>query len=129
VAIVLISGAALVTLCVFVCLAWQAYLEAPRSAVEQYVARYEPLRKLLPAAKVTGFLADSPHLDPEVMEPGARFFLAQFALSPRRVACGTAPRWVVVDSDHPEIAPEIAASSHWILSADLRNGVRLYRTR
>ena len=31
-------------------------------------------------------------------------------------------------SDCPEIAPEIATSAHWILLADLRNGVRLYRT-
>ena len=62
------------------------------------------------------------------MHPDGRLYLAQYALSPRRLAEGTASRWVIVESDCPEIAPEIATSAHWTLLADLRNGVRLYRT-
>ena len=54
--------------------------------------------------------------------------LAQYTLSPRRVAGNAASPWVIIDSDRPEIVPEIAASARWTLVADLRNGVRLYRT-
>jgi hypothetical protein len=129
VAIVLICSSALLSLYVFLHLAWQTYFTTPRCPAEQCMDRYEPLGELLPAATVTGFLADQRHLDPEAMPLDARLYLAQYALSPRRLVGGATSRWVIVDSDCPETTPEVAASSHWILSADLRNGVRLYRTR
>ena len=62
------------------------------------------------------------------MNTEGRLFLAQYALSPQRLASCVASRWVIVESDCPETVPEIAASAHWTLLADLHNGVRLYRT-
>ena len=58
VAMVLICGCALVSLYRFQHKAWHAYATEPRSVAEQFVARYEPLRWLMPATAVTGFLAD-----------------------------------------------------------------------
>jgi hypothetical protein len=127
-AIALICGAALVTLSGFQYVAWYDFFTAPHTPTVQYVARYEGLRNLLPDQPVTGFFADERHLDAEFIHPGARLYLARFTLAPRRLSLGVKSRWVIVDSDHPEIAPEIATSSHWILATDLHNGVRLYRT-
>ena len=129
VAMALIVGCTHVSLCVCTQKAWRAYIEEPHSVPEQFLARYEPLRGLMPEMAVTGFLADERHIDPALMHPDGRRFLAQYALSPRRLGDCKASEWVIVDSDHPEIPPEIATSSHWTLMADLRNGVRLYRTR
>ena len=127
-AMALICGCALVSLYLFQHKAWHAYATEPCSVPEQFVARYEPLRPLVPATAVTGFLADQRHIDAAIMHPKGRLYLAQYALAPRRLADCTASRLVIVESDCPEIAPEIATSAHWTLLADLRNGVRLYRT-
>ena len=128
VAMVLICGCALVSLYLFQHKAWHEYAAEPRSVPEQFVARYEPLRSLVPATGVTGFFADERHIDSEIMHPDGRRFLAQYALSPHRLTKGSAARWVIVESDCPAITPKIATSAHWTLLADLRNGVRLYRT-
>ena len=128
VAIALVCGCTLASLYLFQRDVWHGYATQECRSTEQFVARYEPLRPLLPTAEVTGFVLDKRHLDAGLMYPGARLFLAQYALSPRLLASRTAARWVIVDSDSPEIAPEMATSAHWTLTADLHNGVRLYRT-
>ena len=92
---------------------------------ERFVARYEPLRPLLPKEEVTGFVLDERHAETKRLHPGARLFLAQYAVSPRRLTQDAASRWVVVDSDRPAVVPDVAAKGHWTLLADLRNGVRL----
>ena len=69
VAMALICGCALVSLYLFQHKAWHAYATEPRSVPEQFVARYEPLRSLVPATAVTGFLADKRHIDSAIMHP------------------------------------------------------------
>jgi hypothetical protein len=129
VAIVLVCGCALMSLCWFHRNVWRAYaMRGEDNLAEELVARYEPLRPLLPTAEMIGFVVDERHADTERMCPGGRLYLAQYALSPRRLAFSAALRWVIVDSDCPTIVPEIAASGHWTLQADLHNGARLYRT-
>ncbi len=73
------------------------------------------------------FVVGERHLDPELISPDGRMRLAEYTLSPRRVAGNAASPWVIIDSDRPEIVPD-PASARWTLVADLRNGVRLYRT-
>jgi hypothetical protein len=127
-AIVLVCGCTLASLYLFQRDVWHGYAMQDGSATERFVARYESLRPLLPTDEVIGFALDQRHVDARRMYPGARLFLAQYALSPRLVANRTTTRWVIVDSDSPEIVPEMATSAHWALTADLGNGVRLYRT-
>ena len=62
---------------------------------------------------------------PSIIE---RSGLAKYAVLPRRLEEKVASRWVVVDSDCPEIVPEMAVVGRWKLILDLHNGVRLYRT-
>jgi hypothetical protein len=128
VAIAAVCGCALVSLYLFQRAAWRDCATHDQYSPERFVARYEALAPLLPREAVTGFVLDESHVDTKRLHPGARLFLAQYAVSPRRLTQEAAARWVVVDSDHPELVPDVAAKSHWILLADLRNGVRLYRT-
>ena len=127
-AIVLVCGCAALSLYLFQRDAWRDCLAHDQYSPEQFVARYEPLRPMLPKEEVTGFVLDECHTETTRLHPGARLFLAQYAVSPRRLTQDAASRWVVVDSDSPAIVPDIAAKAHWTLLADLRNGVRLYRT-
>jgi hypothetical protein len=103
---------------------------APRKPVpaDVYTARFAPLAPQLPPARMLGFVVDGSHADRELQHPEARLYLAQYALSPRLVEPSAAHRWVVVDSDSPEVPPQIALAEHWTLRADLHNGVRLYET-
>lgn len=127
-AIVLICGCALASLYLFQRNVWRDCTAQNISATERFVARYEPLLPLLPPDEIVGFVLDECHVDAELMYPGARLFLAQYALSPRRLTCSPTSRWVIVDSDRLDVAPEMAASARWQLRADLHNGVRLYQT-
>ena len=128
VAVAAICGCSLVSLCVFQFDVWHFCATHGRSMSEQFVDRYAPLAPLSPTEEELRFVVDKQNADPEVIHPVARIGLAQYALSPRRVARDAVSRWVIVDSDRPDIVPEIAASGHWTLVADLRNGGRLYRT-
>ena len=127
-AIAAVCGCALVSLYLFQRDAWRDCATHDQYSPERFVTRYEALFPLLPRDEVTGFVLDGRHLETRRLHPGARLFLAQYAVSPRRLMQEGASRWVVVDSDHPELVPDVAAKSHWVLLADLRNGVRLYRT-
>ena len=127
-AMAIVGGCALVSLYLFQRDIWHYYATQGQNASEQFVGRYELLRPLVPTEDVTRFMLDEGHVDPAIIHPSARVGLAQYALTPRRVACDVAARWVIVDSDSPETVPEVAAKAHWTLVADLRNGVRLYRT-
>jgi hypothetical protein len=123
----MVCGCAVVSLYLFQRDVWHDCLTRDQYAPARFVARYEPLRPLLPRGEVTGFVLDESHAETKRLHPGARLFLAQYAVSPRRLTQDAASRWVVVDSDRPELVPDIAAKGHWTLLADLRNGVRLYR--
>jgi hypothetical protein len=127
-AITLVCGCALVSLYLFQRDAWRDCATHDQYSPERFVARYEPLLPLLPREEVTGFVLDERHLETKRLHPGARLFLAQYAVSPRRLTQDAASHWVVVDSDSPEVVPDVATKAHWTLLADLRNGVRLYRT-
>ena len=116
------------SLCLFDHDVWRDGATHDPYSPERFVARYEPLRPLLPREEVTAFVLDERHLETKRLHPGARLFLAQYAVAPRRLMQNAASRWVVVDSDRPEVLPEVATKAHWTLLADLRNGVRLYRT-
>jgi hypothetical protein len=94
-----------------------------------FAARFQPLAAQLPPADVLGFWVDEAHADRELQHPGARLYLAQYVFSPRLIDLSFAHRWVIVDSDCPEIPPAIAVAQHWTLKADLHNGVRLYETQ
>jgi hypothetical protein len=127
-AVLLVCGCTLVSLCWFQYRAW--YVEPARKpdATEQWIAKYAPLRPLLPRDEPTRFVVDADHLNNARMHPEGRLYLAQFAVSPRLLGDCRLSRWVVVESDSPETPAEIAARSHWTPVADLCNGVRLYRT-
>jgi hypothetical protein len=134
IAISLICGIALVSLYRLQHRAWELCALSNSSDPVRFVAKYESLRSVLPADEMSHFVVDAPHADPTVMDFGARSYLAQYAISPlvttewpRLVAGQAEPRWIVVESDHPEAAPEIAARPDWALVADLRNGLRVYR--
>jgi hypothetical protein len=126
-AIAVICGCTLVSLYLFERDTWRAAAQV-RSVPEQFLARYEPLGPLLPPDEAARFLVDLDHADVARMHPSARLYIAQYAVSPRRLWDKAVSHWVVVDSDRAEALPEIAASAHWRLVADLHNGVRLYRT-
>ena len=126
--ITLICGCTLVGLFLFQRDRWRDCAEQEQSVEEQFVAKYEPLRPLMPTDEVAQFVVDEGHADLKALHRDARLYLAQYAVSPRRLARGIASRWIVVDSDSPDTPPEIATSAHWSLIADLRNGVRLYRS-
>ena len=87
------------------------------NSVEAVIARFEPLRRLLPEGAVTGFVGDSVE----------RFSWPSTALSPRVVERSSDHALVVVDADALAL-PEAAAARGWTLVADLHNGVRLFRT-
>jgi hypothetical protein len=95
---------------------------------QQLIAKYAPLGPFLPQGEVIRFLIDENHSDSKIAHPNARLFLAQYAISPRLLNFDAESSWVIVDSDCPGSVPDIATSSHWTLVADIRNGVRLYRT-
>jgi hypothetical protein len=126
--IVLVCGCTLIGLFQYQHDLWRRYSTQNRSLAEQFVAKYEPLRPLLPTGETTRFLIDESHVDSNLMHPEGRLYLAQYSMSPRLVAHCAASRWIIVDSDCPEIVPDVAISAHWSLVADLGNGVRLYRT-
>jgi hypothetical protein len=128
IAIAMICGCVLAPLCLFQWECWRYWAKQEQTAPEQLVAKYELLRPLLPQDEVTGFVLDDPHLNPDLIQPDARLFLAQYALSPRLVGPDATSRLVIVESDCPESVPDVAAAAGWILLSDLRNGVRLYRT-
>ena len=126
--IMLVCGCTLVSLFLFQRNIWRDYATQGQSAEEQFVAKYVRLRPLMPTDEVARFVVDEGHADLNRLHRDARMYLAQYAVSPRRLARDVASRWVVVDSDDPDSAPEIATSAHWTLLADLHNGVHLYRT-
>jgi hypothetical protein len=128
IAIATISGCALVSLYLFQRDVWHTYAVQGGNPAERFVGRYELLRPMVPIGEVTRFIVDEEHADTAAVPPSARVGLAQYALTPRRVASDAASRWVIVDSDCPGTVPKFAAKSHWTLVADLHNGVRLYRT-
>jgi hypothetical protein len=97
------------------------------NSVEAVIARFEPLRRLLPEGVVTGFVVDERHADVTLVPAAERFRLAQYALSPRLVEDSPDHALVVVDADVPT-TPEVARARGWTLVADLHNGVRLFRT-
>jgi hypothetical protein len=125
-AIALIGGCAVLSLYLFERNAWLECGTHDQYSPEQFVTRFEPLLPLLPQDEPADYLLDQQHSDIERLHPGARLLLARYAVAPRRLTENAGSRWIVVDSDRPDVAPEAAAG--WTLLADLRNGVRLYRT-
>jgi hypothetical protein len=110
---------------------------------QQFLAKYAPLRDILPKEQAAEFMVDSEHADLDRFDLNGRFFLIQYAASPRlfkgwadfsRKSATVAEqsekdansRIIVVDSDRPEVVPKIASSPKWRLLADLQNGVRVY---
>ena len=128
VAIALLSICALASLYRYQYNLQRACAAQDRGVAEQFIAKYEPLRPLLPKNEVTRFVVDPQHVDLDLMCSEGRMFLAQYALSPRLVGKWTDSPWVIVDSDSPEAVPDFATANRWTLVADLRNGLRLYRT-
>jgi hypothetical protein len=126
--ILLICGYSLVGIYHFQKDMWREYKAQNSNVPQQFITKYEPLRPFLPKGEVIRFLIDENHLDPKLMHPNGRLFLAQYAISPQLLNFDATSRWVIVESDCPESVPDIATSAHWTLVADIRNGVRLYRT-
>lgn len=126
-AIALIGGCAVLSLYLFERSAWLECGTHDRYAPEQFVARFEPLLPLLPKDEPADYLLDQRHANIERLHPGARLLLARYAVTPRQLTENAGSHWVVVDSDRPDVVPDAALSARWILLADLRNGVRLYR--
>ena len=128
IAMLLICGCALVSLYLFQHNTWRDCASRDWNTPQQFVARYGLVQALVPKTEAARFVLDECNVDAKIAHPEARLFFAQYALSPRCVGRDVASRWVIVDSDRPEIVPEIASRAHWTLVADFRNGVRLYRT-
>jgi len=127
IAVVLICGCTLVHLAVLDCGFWYRDATQERNGAERWIAKYEPLRDWLPADEAAQFTIDQSHADRQRLHPDARLYLARYAVSPKRLSAEATSRWVVVDSDCPDIEPAGAVSGRWPLIVDLRNGVRLYR--
>ena len=128
IAIVLICGCALIALYQFQLDEHCSRRTQKISLPERFVNKYKPLRSLIPKGEVACFMVDKDHINTKLMEYDGRLYLARYATSPRCLVDGEPSHWIVVDSDCPEIVPEIATSARWTLIADLRNGVRLYQT-
>lgn len=128
IAIALLCGCALISLFVFQYSTWRKHANEGSLASERFARRYELLREFLPADGEVRFVIDEAHASEKLLHPHARLAIAQYALSPRCVVSKTASPWVIIDSDCPQVVPDIALSQHWKQVADLRNGVRLYRT-
>jgi hypothetical protein len=126
-AVALICGCSLVALFLFQRNLWRDSAGQSSSVEEQFVAKYEPLRALIPTDEAAQFVVDEGRADLTALHRDARLYLAQYALSPRRLGRDVGSRWVVVDSDSADTPPGIATSAYWSLIADLHNGVRLYR--
>jgi hypothetical protein len=126
--ILLICGYSLVGIYHFQKVTWREYKAQNPDLPLQLITKYEPLRPFLPKGEVMRFLIDENHWDSKLMHPNGRLFLAQYAISPHLLNFDAASSWVIVDSDCPGSVPDIATSAHWTLVADIRNGVRLYRT-
>jgi len=124
-AVALVCGCVLIHLAALNYDVWRPDAKHARSDARQWTAKYEPLGPLLPAGQPVRFVVDEAHADLKVQHPDARWYLAQYAVSPKRLLRGVECRWVVVDSDSPKIPPAVA--ENWTLEADLHNGVRLYR--
>jgi hypothetical protein len=107
---------------------WRDYKAQVPCLWQRFIAKYEPIRPLLPKGETICFFIDESHADANLVPPYGRLFLAQYAISPQLLNFNATSNWVIVDSDCPESVPDIAASDHWTLVADLRNGVKLYRT-
>ncbi len=127
-AILTICGCASVNLYLLQREAWRSpHIQDKKACMNKFL-RYKPLGPLLPKGEVTCFLFDGRLTNLSKKDRGRMFYLAQSAVSPRLIGIPKDFRWVVIDSGCPEDVPKIAAASHWTLQADLRNGVRLYRT-
>lgn len=63
------------------------------NSVEAVIARFEPLRRLLPEGVVTGFVVDERHADVNLVPSAERFRLAKYALSPRVVEDSRTMPW------------------------------------
>jgi hypothetical protein len=126
-AVVLTCGCALAYLAALNCEIWRPDAAQVQMNAQRWVARYEPLRSLLPADEISRFQIDKKYTDENLQHPDARLYLARCAVVPRRLAYEAKSRWIVVDSDRPDIEPALAKAGRWTLVADLHNGVRLYR--
>lgn len=124
-AILLVCGCAVCHLALFQFNLWRR-CAAQKTSQLQIAARYEPLSQFLPKDETARFVLAEDH--PEKPDYFARLFMAQYAASPHRLVKDGGTRWVVVDSGRPDVATAVAGSTRWQLAADLRNGVRLYRT-
>jgi hypothetical protein len=113
--------------------AWNGLAKAEPLRAQTVMARYEPLRRFLPEKEIVDFCVETTGNNKDAPASDARFYLAQYALSPRRLVLIPArdkrtTRFLIIDSDQAD-DPSLASASLGTLIADLRNGVRLYENK
>jgi hypothetical protein len=91
-----------------------------RDEVSQAEARFAPLRPLLPAHGVVGYLSDRPDAVPER-------YLAQYALAPLVLRPGPDGDAVVGNFFDPAEGPRLAAAASLAVVRDLGQGLLLLR--
>jgi hypothetical protein len=88
--------------------------------------RFAPLVARVPASARLGYLTD---LDRSSDAYAAGFLAAQYALAPRQLVASEAPEWAVGNFSQPQDFAAAGAALGYELSADLGNGVALYRRK
>lgn len=95
--------------------------------IEEMEARYQPVEAALPpgdAAKVIGYLSDSPYEQPRGQ---LLFFTAQYALAPRLVSSKPDQEWVLGNFAQPGDWAALGAPHGLRVERDLGSGLVLYR--
>lgn len=93
-----------------------------------FLMRVEPLRPALSGSGEVGYLRDAARIGPEP-HPVARPRLIAYSMAPLRVRESQDLPLVIFDSDEAAAEPAAAAHAGWRLILDLRDGIKLYRTR
>jgi hypothetical protein len=106
------------------CEAWRPDASMERENAQRWVSRYEPLRAWLPDGPPTRFQIDE-RANLDLQPPGARMFLARYAVAPKRITERVDSTLFVVDSDDP--TPSNIMPDDGKLIKDFSNGVRLYQ--
>jgi hypothetical protein len=99
--------------------------------VERETRRYAPLVASLPVGGIIGYL---PPARWPATDEARRFFLAQYALTPRIVVIGTTPEFVIVvpevsleGGDSPGGAAHDPRLAGFVLFQRLSNGIQVFR--
>ena len=97
-----------------------------RDEITLYEKRFEGLKKILPPHEVVGYISSKQAQDIRFDIEAARYYLAQYALSPVIVVYSPDRPLVVGNFRQTVIDPKIYTSKNLVLLKDFGNGVMLF---